>query len=408
MAVPFWQRPWSHAHAWLVAGVGFGAALAVQALHPDATLRMPGTPWNWIAALAPALLGMLAGWIWASRPMLRFLGGPALAIAALLALAAAAWPIAVYPVGAAAPPWLRALGLGDPLSSPAFAGALATVVLNLAVALGRRWSSDVEATTAGRVRFTLLHLGLLVTLVGGVASHGGLIRARFTLKEGAPPGVVAQRDDDGEVVLPFALVLDRFVLDRFPPMLVLADRDGTLRRGETLLGPGASDRIQDLGIQVTAYLPSAASVGGSVVPFWDAGANPAAQVRVLDAAGAAIASGWLYPGGILGPPLNLALPDGRKLHLEAPRPQRYLAKVRAFARDGDQQAVEIAVNRPLRRDGWAIYILSYDEALGPASTQAVFEAVEDRALPAVYLGIALVLLGVLGHLWAPRPAEAKP
>lgn len=399
---PFWYRPWSHAHACLVAGTLFAVLLALQILHPAATVHMPGVPWNWIVAVLPALAGLVSGRIWASRATIVFLGGPALAIAGLVALAAASWPLAVYPVGALAPAWLHSIGLGDPLAAPTFACALMIVVLNLAVALGRRWSAAVEASAAGRIRFSMLHLGLLITLVGGSASQGGLIRARFTLEEGAVPGVVAQSDDGSRIVLPFALALDDFILDRFPPMLVLADVAGGLQRGEALLGPGVEDRIRDLTIHVTTFLPAAAAVGGKAVPFLDPSANPAAEITVRDAMGTTLAAGWVHPGGLLGPPLGLALPDGRKLHLEAPRPQRFLAKVRALSPGGQRQAAEITVNRPLRRDGWAVYILSYDEALGPASKTAVFEVVEDRALPVVYLGLILVLVGVLWQLWAPR------
>jgi len=375
----------------------FVGAWGAQLAHPDAALHLPGPPWNWLVALAPMLSGLLLGALRPDAPIAKALGSGALAIAALLAVAATCWPIAVFPVGMTAPSWLRGIGLSDPLSSLPFATALLAVIVNLAVSLARRLRLGPD-----RLRFAVLHAGLLIAIVGGAAGHGGLVKARFILTEGAAPGDAVQAEDGRRVRLPMALVLDDFVLERFAPMLVLAEGE-RLTRGETLLGPQATDRFGDLSISVRTYLPSAAVVGGRPVPFRDPGANPAAEVTVRDGTGREVGSGWLHPPGPVGAALFLALPGERTLHLEAPRPKRFLAKVRA-----DGVAHEITVNRPLRADGWAIYLLSYDEALGPASRTAVFEAVEDRALPAVYVGIVLLLLGVLGHLWKPVMAGGKP
>lgn len=372
-------------------------AWGAQLLRPEVAMPLPGPPWNWLVALAPAVAGLLAGWLRPAAAAIAALGSGRLAIAALLAVAATCWPIAVYPVGVDAPAWLRRIGLGDPLSSLPFAVALLAVVANLAVSLGRRLRAGPD-----RLRFAVLHAGLLIAIVGGTAGHGGLVKARFSLLEGGPPAVQVQAEDGTPVALPVAIALEDFVLERFPPMLLL-EAGGTLRRGETLLGPGAEERLGGLTVGVRTWLPAAAVVADRPVAFRDPAANPAAEVVVRDATGRELGSGWLHPPGPVGAALFLALPDGRTLHLEPPRPRRFLAQVRV-----EGQPREIAVNRPLRLDGWAVYLLSYDEALGPASRTAVFEAVEDRALPAVYLGIALLLLGVLWHLWRPVAAGSRP
>lgn len=384
------------------APVALAAVLAgawgAQLLHPQAALHLPGPPWNWVAGLAPALLALGLGLWRPEHPAARALGGGRLAIAALLAVALTCWPLAVYPVGVQAPDWLRRIGLGDPLTSMPFAAALLAVVLNLAASLGRRLRLGPD-----RLRFAVLHAGLLIAVVGGAAGHGGLVRARFVMEEGGRPGDAAIAEDGRRIRLPAPLRLDDFVLERFPPMLLLADADGRIRRGEALLGPGATERIGGLDVRVRDWMPAAAVPVAEPVRFVDPAANPAALVEVAAADGAPLGAGWLHPASPVGGALFLALPDGRTLHLEAPRPRRFLAKVRAAG-----AAHEITVNNPLRLGGFAIYILSYDEAAGPASRTAVFEAVEDRALPAVYLGIALLLLGVLWHLWRPAAAGSRP
>ncbi len=365
-------------------------------LHPESVLHLPGPPWNWLCAGAPVVFGLLLGLLRPAGVLAKSLGSVPLAIASLLAVALSCWPIAVFPLGVAAPAWLRACGLGDPLSALPFVVALLAVVVNLAVSLARRLRCGPD-----RLRYAVVHAGLLIAIVGGTAGHGGLVRARFSMEEGAQPGEAAQAEDGSRIRLPAALCLDDFVLERFPPMLVL-NEGGRLTRGEALFGPGVVDQVRGLTITVRSWLPSAAVVTDHPVPFSDPGANPAVEVVVRDASGVDLGSGWLHPTSPIGAALFLSLPGGNTLHLEAPRPKRFLARVRA---DGVEH--EIAVNRPLRLDGWAIYLLSYDEALGPASRTAVFEAVEDRALPAIYIGIALLLVGVLGHLWQPRMTGSR-
>lgn len=373
-------------------------AWGAQILRPDVALQLPGPPWNWVAATAPVLLALGLGTSRPEHALSRALGSGRFAIASLIAMAAVSWPLAVFPVGAQAPAWLHRIGLGDPLTSLPFAVALIAVVVNLASSLGRRLRSGPD-----RLRYAVLHGGLLLAIVGGAAGHGGLVRARFVMEEGANPGDAAMAEDGTRIRLPVPLRLDDFVLERFPPMLLLGRADGTVLRGETLLGPDASDRIGGLAVRVLRWLPSAAVPASEPVPFLDPAANPAAEVEVADAAGTVLGRGWLHPAGPVGGSLFLSLPGGGTLHLEAPRPRRFLAKVHAGA-----AAHEITVNNPLRIDGFAIYILSYDEAAGPASRTAVFEAVEDRALPAVYAGLALLLIGVLWHLWRPVTAGGRP
>jgi hypothetical protein len=399
----FWQRPWSHGHAWALVAAAMGGAWAAQALHPTAALGMPGPPWNWLVAGGPAIVAVVLGVLRPRHPVLAFLGGAPLAIAALAAIAAAAWPIAVFPVGHQAPDWLRRIGLGDPLSSLPFAVALIVIVANLAVALGRRLRLPAD----GRLRFVLVHGGLLIAVVGAAAGHGGLRKARFALHEGAPPGATITCDDGQRQDLPFALRLDDFVLERFPPVLVLLTGERVLA-GETPLADGVQETLDGCTVRVERWIPAAAipAAGADPVSFADVGANPAALVTVGRGNDEPWATGWLHPGGPLGPTLSVSLPDGRSLHLDQPRPKRFLARMQVV-RSGVASPIEITVNRPLRRDGWAIYLLSYDEAQGPASTIAIFEAIEDRALPAVYLGLALLILGVLWHLWSPRPVTSR-
>jgi hypothetical protein len=369
-------------------------AWAAQILRPDTALMLPGAPGNWIIVLVPVSLALLAGFLRPDLPLVRQAGSAPLAIAALLAIAATCWPIATHPVGLGAPSWLHRIGLGDPLSSLPFAVALGAVLVSLATSLGRRVRQGPQ-----RWRFALLHTGLLLSITAAAAGHGGLVRARFSLEEHGSSRDRAETESGQPVRLPVGISLEDFILERFSPMLLVAGADGSVRRGQTLLGPEATDTVGGLRIRVLEWLPAAAVPATTPIAFIDPAANPAARIAVQDATGNDLGSGWVHPASPVGAALFLGLPGGGSVHLEAPRPRRFRALVHA-----DDVSHEITVNRPLRIAGWVVYLLSYDEAAGPASRTAVFEAVEDRALPLVYLGLALVACGMAWHLWRPvRP-----
>jgi cytochrome c biogenesis protein ResB len=66
-----------------------------------------------------------------------------------------------------------------------------------------------------------------------------------------------------------------------------------------------------------------------------------------------------------------------------------------YSQKGAAKDALIEVNKPVSMDGWKIYQLSYDTAMGKWSRYSVFELVKDPWLPAVYTGIAMLLAGAL-------------
>ena len=76
-------------------------------------------------------------------------------------------------------------------------------------------------------------------------------------------------------------------------------------------------------------------------------------------------------------------------------PRRYSSDVVIYTESGKTQEETIEVNRPAEIEGWKIYQLSYDESKGRWSDISVFELVSDPWLPAVYVGIIMIMLGAV-------------
>ncbi len=80
-------------------------------------------------------------------------------------------------------------------------------------------------------------------------------------------------------------------------------------------------------------------------------------------------------------------------------PKRFVADVTLLEKGGVHQTATIEVNRPVRKDGWALYVINYELSPEGATDQCVIEAVKDPWLPGVYAGVFLMLGGAFAMLF---------
>lgn len=76
-------------------------------------------------------------------------------------------------------------------------------------------------------------------------------------------------------------------------------------------------------------------------------------------------------------------------------PRRFSSDVVIYTESGKKQEKTIEVNKPADIENWKIYQLSYDESKGRWSDISVFELVLDPWLPAVYVGIIMMMFGAV-------------
>ena len=76
-------------------------------------------------------------------------------------------------------------------------------------------------------------------------------------------------------------------------------------------------------------------------------------------------------------------------------PKRFASDISVHTEDGKDVRGTVEVNKPLKVNGWKIYQYGYDSARGSQSPYSVFLLVKDPWLPAVYIGIFLMLAGAL-------------
>ena len=262
--------------------------------------------------------------------------------------------------------------------------------------------------------FICNHTGLFIAMVCGTLGYADMQRLEMTVKVGSPEwravdkihtsGTEVPHPEPGAQnpalvkELPLAIELHSFTIDEYPPKYVIIDNETgqvlqdspwTIQADTVLeyaaIVYGAKDRE---GNDVTRYTewPSMGATTASHIIAHKESSQPHDLTTV---------SGWVSCGSFMFPYRALRLDDQCSAVMPEREPRRYASEVTVYTEAGEKVDATIEVNHPLEVEGWKVYQLSYDEALGRWSDTSVFELVRDPWLPYVYAGIFLMLAGAV-------------
>ncbi len=255
-----------------------------------------------------------------------------------------------------------------------------------------------------RIPFLLNHLGLFIALVS--ASLGSADMRRLTMNTRIGQAEWRASDVNGRLhELPLAVELKDFSIDEYPPKLMLIDNaTGKVLPYDTpehllLEDEVESGVLSGWNVEILDKIEMAASVSGEdtvrYVEWPSTGATYAVHVRAVSRDGKRTAGGWVSCGSFLFPYRALRLDSICSLVMPDREPRRFSSDVIIYTENGKTQEETIEVNKPAEIEGWKIYQLSYDESKGRWSDISVFELVSDPWLPAVYVGIIMMMLGAV-------------
>ncbi len=88
-------------------------------------------------------------------------------------------------------------------------------------------------------------------------------------------------------------------------------------------------------------------------------------------------------------------------------PKRFASDISVHTKDGKSISGVVDVNKPMKVNRWKIYQYDYDTQRGPESEYSVLMLVRDPWLPAVYLGIFLMLAGAVCLMFFMAPKTMK-
>lgn len=255
-----------------------------------------------------------------------------------------------------------------------------------------------------RIPFLLNHLGLFIALVS--ATLGSADMKRLTMNTRIGQTEWRATDINGNLhELPLAIELKNFSIDEYPPKLMLIDNSTGKalpydKPEHLLLEDGVnSGKLSEWKFEILDRIEMAASVSGEdtvrYVEWPSTGATYAVNVKAASCDGKRTASGWVSCGSFLFPYQALRLDSICSLVMPDREPRRFSSDVVIYTESGKKQEKTIEVNKPADIENWKIYQLSYDESKGRWSDISVFELVLDPWLPAVYVGIIMMMFGAV-------------
>lgn len=260
--------------------------------------------------------------------------------------------------------------------------------------LGIRTVSDIHHLRDRRMAAVLTHLGVFVLLVAGTFGSGDTVRCMVTTRVGTPVSI--GRDDAGhEVRLPFALTLDDFSIEEYPPKLYLLDtrRESSSREFLSVEADGAEAVIGDWRIRAEHSLDMAGRLPEE--SDWRAmkhvGAAPAVYASAENTVTGERFSGWVSCGSHIFEPSYLMLDDGMAVAMPRREAKRYLSRVNIMEEGGIRRDVEIEVNHPARVGSWRVYQVGYDTSKGRWSDTSVLECIRDPWYGAAHLALWMLL-----------------
>ena len=253
----------------------------------------------------------------------------------------------------------------------------------------------------------LSHVGLFLVIVTATLGSADMERVKLTATTDMPEWRATH--EQGFVELPLAIQLEKFTIDEYPPKLLIINS----QTGKSVPAKNPEIALIDKHfregnilkwrIRVLKNLPLAAPVVTSdttkYVEWQSSGAVTALLVeaqRMKD--GRAVGPptvGWVTCGSYLFPFQELKLTKQLSLVMARREPERYASRIHDYTESQKNIVATVEVNKPVSVDGWRIYQLSYDEAMGRWSETSTFELVKDPWLPAVYVGIYMLLAGAI-------------
>lgn len=258
--------------------------------------------------------------------------------------------------------------------------------------------------------FVCNHLGLFMAMVCGTLGHADIQKYRLTAKVDEPEwramDLESKQMPPQIVELPLAIELHDFSIEEYPPKYVVISNetgmivnDSPWRIQQDSIWEYAAivyGRKDSLGNQDTDRYVEWPSMGACTAGYITATRYASAE-EAAEGSGKALdkKQGWVTCGSFMFPYKALRLDSLYSAVMPDREPKKYASDVTVYTASDKKKDGVIEVNKPLEIDGWKIYQVSYDQALGRWSDTSVFEIVTDPWLPWVYVGIYMMLAGAV-------------
>ena len=389
-----WPHLWSYRDGTIITAAIILLGFALQAASGGTVLRVAEFPWNLISGLVFLGCLTLSFLFWHKHPILMWLGSVKAALPAILGFTFLVLLMGFVKQDVEPKTELiRHLGMTHLVKTWPFI----LINLYLLILLGIVTLRRLTPFTLKNTGFFLNHFGLFLVLFSTALGSSDMQRLTMNCFENQTESRAG--DAAGKIVeLPVSVRLLNFRIDEFRPKVILVDN----KTGQVVQNNGKdqfelldrdSFNIFSYHIKVEQFLEFSGKIGDNYFHLNEPGSAPSAKVKVTNLTDRSAVSGWVYSGSYANQPQLLKLNDNHSLVMLPAEPRKFSSEINIQTQRGENVTTIIEVNRPFHVEGWTIYQLSYDKAMGRWSNLSVLELIRDPWLPVVYIGIFLMMAG---------------
>lgn len=273
-----------------------------------------------------------------------------------------------------------------------FTWTYAFATLYMLISLGLVTLRRLFPINIRNIFFFINHFGLFMVLATANLGQADKIRVTMTIPE--EELVWYAYDDKGNYVeLDFAIKLNSFNIDFFPPKLAVVDNDGKMLNPKDFqpveIIKGKKIKFKTFDIEVLDLFENAITINDTVLFVSGLPDRPIVAVLLVNNDTVLIQNSTSFH-----PPVIAQIADNNNLAILNPEPKYFGSEIGLFTRDGIKNENHlIEVNNPLILKSWIVYQTSYFKSPEFEGYVSVFTAVFDPWLKIVYIGLALLFVG---------------
>lgn len=288
-------------------------------------------------------------------------------------------------------------GLSQITSSWMYAFAVSYMLVSLGLVTMRR----LFPLNLRNVFFFINHFGLWIVLAFGNLEQADKVNINISVPEGEL--IWYGYDKNDQYFEPnFALKLDKFNIEFYPPKLAVVDNNGKMLDAKTFqpceIVKGKTIDFENNKITILELYENAIATSDTVLEV--AGLPDKTYVVQIKCNEDTL---YLQNGTSFQAPVTAAISEDYNLAILNPEPKYFGSEIQLFTKSGiENEKHTIEVNNPMHLNNWTVYQTSYFKAEAYKGYVSVFTAVFDPWIKVVYAGLALMFIGAIYLIFSKR------
>ncbi|MFV0238320.1 MAG: cytochrome c biogenesis protein ResB [Flavobacteriales bacterium] len=370
------------------------AGLSIEYVTGGQGVPQIQSPYNGIGLILHIIFGVILTVFFEKSVLTQWLTKVPVSIVSMIGVLCVCVILGIIPQIESGNEWVNVLRLNKVTTSWYFTFMIFWMLTCLLLAVLKR----IRKNILKNVGFILNHLGLYIALVAGIFGSTDIQKVVLKVEEGKLNWIAHDKITKRQVVLPFAVYLEDFILEEYLPKISVHDNhSGKLitHHGKTIIEAkeGTVFEVEGTTVKIKKYLPFAIKFGEEFKQVYQYGASPAVLLEIKGK------SFWLASGSYNFPAQNYSITEDKTLILTFPEPKKYQSDVKFIDKEGVETLATLLVNETFHYDGWKVYQLDFDDEKGRWSEKSSFELVRDPWLPVVYSGIFMMIFGACYIIW---------